>query len=96
MFLNAAKKGNNSELKRLIQKGVDVNAVDTEAYDTAMPQWGDKTTALILAAQKGHKDCLQTLLEEGADLECREDNDRTALMHAAKHGKTDCLKRLIE
>lgn len=53
---NAAMDGNMNEVKKFLQDGVDVNAVDKE---------GD--SALIVASRWGYLDVVSLLIQEGAD-----------------------------
>ena len=59
-----------------LRRGIDVNATDDKGR-----------TALILAAEKGHAEICQTLLEAGADPSLRDDNGNDALYVAVKHGR---------
>merc|ERR1719310_1343396 len=50
---------------------------------------------LRLAAWAGDLATLKRLVEEGVDLEAKDDRGWTALMNAALQGKLDCLELLI-
>jgi uncharacterized protein len=52
-------------------------------------------SALILAAEGGHKDVIQLLADRGANLDHADSLGTTALIGAAKRGKTKAVKRLI-
>jgi len=54
---------------------IDVNAEDFEHHV-------DGVTALTVAAQKGHLEVCKLLLENGADIHAKDDEDRTALLMA--------------
>ncbi len=52
---------------------------------------------LMLAARSGHVDAVRTLLEDGADVNAKEDaRGTTALMQAADQGHADVIAVLIE
>jgi hypothetical protein len=54
-------------------------------------------TALILAAQKGHADCVRLLTEAGADKNAKDKQDcLTALHCAVQLDKADCVRVLLE
>lgn len=56
----------------------------------------DRTAQLFLAARNGHDDCMQLLIEAGADVSQPDSEGETALHHAAKDGWDKCVKLLIE
>ena len=56
----------------------------------------DGTTALMKAAEGGHKETMQLLLERGADVHAKNNAGKTALMHAADKGRTETAAMLIE
>ncbi|MFH1882065.1 MAG: ankyrin repeat domain-containing protein [Planctomycetota bacterium] len=56
----AARQGLQEELKKLIEKGTDVNAKDSSGQ-----------TALHYAAREGYKEIIELLLENGADVNIR-------------------------
>ena len=81
----ATKKGYVDVVNVLIQKGVDVNAVDN-----------DYKTALYWAAQRGHVDVVKLLLQNGADVNAvGEYYKKTALRIAAEQGHNSVVKMLI-
>lgn len=56
-------------------------------------------TPLLLAAENGHEDVVQKLLEKGTNLEANDDNDRAPLLLAAQNGGirmlcSSCLRRV--
>ena len=59
--------------------------------------WGNEVKLpLQNAATNGHVKCLEALLNEGADVNCAdEEKSVTALIAAAKNGKDECVELLI-
>ena len=55
----------------------------------------NETTALMKAAEKGHDEVIQVLLELGADINLRNSFGNTALMLAAEKGRTDAVAALL-
>ena len=62
-----------SIVRELIERGVDVNAMDT-----------DGNTALLLAVRGGHTGIVPLLLAKGANVNARSKNGDTALKSARK------------
>lgn len=56
----------------------------------------DGDTALLLSASNGKHDCVNWLLQQGADTDIRGKNDNTALLLSAAKGHTSCVKYLLE
>ncbi|XP_021654514.2 phytochrome-interacting ankyrin-repeat protein 2 isoform X3 [Hevea brasiliensis] len=86
-----ARKGDLKEVKRLLDKGMDVNA----------PAWGPKSkgvSPLHLAAKGGHVEVMDELLEHGADIDARTWGacGWTPLHNAAKERKREAVKFLLE
>jgi ankyrin repeat protein len=52
-------------------------------------------TALLWAADMGHLDVIQLLIETGADTNLRDENGLTALLWASDRGHVDCVKALV-
>lgn len=82
----AATTNDLDEVKMLIESGMaDVNAKNP----------AEGATALHGAAYEGNVDCVQYLLEKGADVDSRDDDGWTSL-HAAVCGKTKkCVALLL-
>ena len=51
---------------------------------------------LYVAAKKGHPECVQLLLEAGADPEYKDKEGQTATHAAAANGRVKCLRILVE
>lgn len=82
----AAFIGCPKSVRYFLSKGVDINQIDTY-----------RATPLWLAAQNGHLEIVQLLIEKGADINAVvDDNHRTALMLAAQNGHLEVLQLLIE
>ena len=61
-----------------------------------IPDKYNEWTPLLHAARSGHVECVQVLLEAGADPLAADENSRTALHHAAWFGHTECANKLID
>ncbi|KAK3691563.1 hypothetical protein LTR37_018572 [Vermiconidia calcicola] len=53
-------------------------------------------TALFLAADRKHDDCVRILLERGANVNIQTEKGETALMKAAYHGRREITQMLVE
>lgn len=73
-LLDAAKTGKVKNIERLLKKEININVTDTE---------GLKNTALIYAADLGHRDVVKTLVDAGADVNIRNEEGETAIMKSA-------------
>lgn len=81
-----AVKLNNSQLISFLLKDDD----DVEIIHNGR-------TLLILAAELGHLETVECLLELGAQLESADNaNGKTALMYAAENGRVKVIKKLLE
>ena len=69
---DAALNGRFELVKSLLQKKVDINAIDE-----------DGRTALMFAGYNGHTDIVRILLDEGARVNIRDGLGRTALLFTA-------------
>lgn len=86
-LLSAAKHGDLDEVRRLLDEGAPVDAVDNGRYPM---------TALMHAAFGGHAEVVRLLLERGADV-AREDLDAfTAITLAAREGHWEVVKLLTD
>jgi ankyrin repeat protein len=83
-LLVACGNGKQLFVKRLLQKGVFVDAVDNHGR-----------TALHWAVE-GSNGSIQLLIEAGAQLDCKDDDGLTPLHMACKIGKVGAVKRLCE
>ena len=71
-------------VRMLCEKNVDINA-DDEGW-----------SALNKAAGKGSIDCVNILLEKGADPNTKDNDGQSALMSAASEGHSEIVKQLIQ
>ena len=82
----AAVRGHLEVMKRLVGAGQDVNQRDR----------GTERTPLMCAAVWGHTDCVEYLIQKGAQLDLEEKNNQTALHYAAMGGRLEVMKRLVD
>ena len=67
VLLESVRKGDTTEVKKLLEAHVEVNAVDAKGR-----------TALMIAAINERKDLVQVLLEAGADTDLKDGDGKTA------------------
>lgn len=86
-LLDAAREG---DLQRMLA------ALEQQCNhpDVVDPQRG--CTALHMAADGGHEDCLRALVERGASVEAADTLGLTALHWAAAAGREPCLQALLD
>jgi hypothetical protein len=83
-FFSAALSGDVTEVKRLLKRGVDVNARQEQG-----------ATALLLAVSNGHRDVVELLVEAGVDVDAQDGMGRSAIGFASATGQTEIVKLLI-
>ncbi|KAI7975791.1 hypothetical protein EIK77_005541 [Talaromyces pinophilus] len=83
----AAFHGLLHSIEVLLSRRPDIDLEAREDFDR---------TALIVAAENGHADVVQFLIEKGANLEAQDYDDRTALYAAAESGHEAVVKVLLE
>jgi len=84
----AAKDGNEAELRRLIERGGNVNWHNPE---------DDGRTALMVASVLGYEGCVRLLLDsEAIEVNATSNYGRSALHGAAINGRLAIVKRLLE
>jgi ankyrin repeat protein len=106
----AAAGGHVNATKILISLGADVNAiaqatpeylekiakmVEDGTYNEPDPHV-DGVTALHVAAQGGHLACVKVLLEAGADVSVKDDEDRDPMYLAVKGNHGEVVKVLVQ
>ena len=80
------RDGDVRSLGFLLAAGAEVHAKDTDK----------KRTALSWAAEMGSLECVEQLLEQGAEVEAADKWGVTSLMRSAFAGHDACLARLLE
>ena len=89
-LLAAAQSGNRMQLRKILDAGVDIDAVDTEEQEQGK-------TALMHAVAGGHKSCVKLLLDRGADVDIVDVGDQySAAMYAAEGDHPECLSLLTK
>jgi ankyrin repeat protein len=89
LMIKAAKKGDAAAVKQLLKLDKEL----TNARDT------DGSTPLHCASWKGHVEVVRVLLDAGADINAKSQNEHygDTPLHAASHGnQRDVVKVLIE
>ncbi|XP_013384855.1 ankyrin repeat and protein kinase domain-containing protein 1-like [Lingula anatina] len=87
-LFKAAKKGDMQRLTNLLRDGtLDVNKIDL---------LGGACTPLHMAAQHGATQCVQLLLQHGADPNIQDWRGRTPLHWAVELGATQCVQLLLQ
>ncbi|KAK7863559.1 hypothetical protein R5R35_011183 [Gryllus longicercus] len=83
----AACRGHEGAVHVLVEAGVDINARDGVTG----------STALILAASKGHAECVYRLLQNNkTNIESRDDDGMTALHRAVMYAKASSVALLLD
>ena len=78
----AAKYGHNEMVKILIEAGADLNVQELKSG----------RSALIEAVLEGHLSVVETLVEEGANLELRGEDGLTVTLMASANNKLSLVK----
>ena len=97
----AAFMGNLNYVKQSTASSANVNAWYAVSTEQILPVMDKDTntkyhlTPLMLAALKGHIECLKELIAAGSHINKKDNDGRTALMQAAVQGHVECLKELI-
>ncbi len=86
----AARAGDVEALRVLLAHGADVNVVNRTTYSGSAD-----VSALMIAAEFGHLDCVELLLEKGADVQFASESGN-ALHFAALTDRKDIGRLLIE
>jgi len=96
MNTNSSEDGSLSE--QLNNLNIDSSQCCTQCISLLVDNDADiRHTAVHVAAQKGHAECLQLLIHKGADIESTSYQDGyTALHLAAQHGHLQAISVLLE
>ena len=88
----AARRGDLSVVRKLLQAGEDTEQVEDGAWDGD----DDGSTALMWASMNNHVEIVQVLLEAGANPEARDEDSMTALMLAGMEGHKEIVWNLLQ
>jgi ankyrin repeat protein len=91
-LIRAAAEGKNDEVLRLLQSGADVN--ETSENRGSKPQL--PRSALTAAAEQGHLQVVQTLVDAGAPVDRVVRGDGTALIAATRRNHFEVTKYLLD
>jgi len=80
----AVEKGDLEEVKRLLEKGADVNAKDKDGW-----------TPFSRAANDGHKEVAELLIAKGADMNTKDNWGETPLYQAVENGHKEVVELSI-
>eukprot|EP01026_Neomeris_dumetosa_P062159 TRINITY_DN58740_c0_g1_i2.p2 TRINITY_DN58740_c0_g1~~TRINITY_DN58740_c0_g1_i2.p2 ORF type:complete len:174 (-),score=39.69 TRINITY_DN58740_c0_g1_i2:205-726(-) len=83
----AAQKGMTKRIMIMVEKNIDFDINQRDHYGR---------TALHWAAEVGHIETAEALLDLGGDLSAVENSGRTAIHLAARHGNCEMLQSLLE
>ena len=89
--MQACKDGDLETVKKAVEQGFDIN--QRIAYDDGPDESED--TLLTMASAWGRANIVEFLIENGADLEARDDGGNTALVCAASSTDGKCIRLLI-
>ena len=103
----ATIKGDENMVKSVLQTGADVNRINQQTGQTALMGAASNgadvnmfdasgNTALIVAAQKGHLNITEALIEAGADVNLASTSGDTALIVAARNEHLNITKFLLD
>ena len=107
-LMHAAKNGDVNCLQVLLDRGADPNVSNDDdssnrIFDSGHDFDGNYrgTTAIMYAAHQGKADCVNKLIEAGADVNntCHTNDERegyTPLMAAGVSGNVQCVRKLIQ
>ena len=86
-LLQAARSGDHAGVSRALGEGAEI---------TCRTKRGN--TGLHLGAKRGHDNVVKTFIENGIDINLRDEGDTkwTALMNAAYYDKISCLKIILD
>jgi len=95
---DAIESGNAEALKVLLNESSKVWQLSSTFMPRIVRYFGydDLNTGLIIAAERGHAECLQVLIDAGANLNyISEESCHTALVCATDKGHKECLRILL-
>jgi serine/threonine protein kinase len=83
-IMQPVREGRTIAVRRLLDKGADINEV----------RFGN-TSALMFAVQDGHIDVVKLLIEKGVRVDAIDNDGDDALMYAALRGRAEIAKTLL-
>ena len=86
-LIQAAEVGDHERIASLLRLGDNVNRAYQSVYNE-MALWN--------ASLNGHRECIELLLDSGANVNAMDANGNTCLMLSAQHGHHDCVQLLLE
>jgi len=90
----AVNTGNLKALQEILREpGCQINEYITHKDNYIFNR--TETTSLNVSASRGDVDCMQALIDAGADLEIKESSGNTPLYTAAELNKVECIKALL-
>ncbi len=91
-LFHATQAGDLSSLRAAIANGADVNGRDTNGLPPLLALLHPATKPLT----DGQRECVSCLLQNGADVDSRDELRRTPLIHAARIGDLPTIEVLVE
>ena len=102
-LIGAAVNGDVECVKVLLDEGADVNYRNQNGFivniqSKTMDSWGNRKgyTPLMCAAEAGKENCVNFLVNAGADVNMCNDEGDTAIIAASKGGNIKVIKFLLE
>lgn len=92
----AARYNDGLVVRRLLELGAEVNAVDRSGYTALMYASGAAARVMHVRRSRPSHGKVLTLIEYGADVNAQHRYGNTALMYAAETGQIESVKTLIK
>ena len=89
-----AKNGDVDNLRIALDEGADVNSKIEAGFQKIENRL--RRTALIIAADQGHSECIRLLLDRNADIESKDNSGSTALLVATEKGHLESVRLLLD
>ena len=90
-LIAAASRGDLGAIKALVASRVDVNAKNDHSWRETRSRSGGRT-ALMTASRHGHREAVETLLRNQAEVNDRASDGATALMLACEEGHREVVE----
>ena len=91
----AAESGHTGCVQLLLDAGVPVDVQTTDMCYTARSLINGGVTPLMLAARQGQVETMMLLIDNGATVDCMDDDGQTALLLASKYNHPPCVSVLL-